>query len=734
MVSNAGALPPTGLLARSYSEGSLKAASGHPTFISRSAGTSFVSSSPIEIRGKISRGHSASASQPSSLSTSPYSQAGSISSAASTVESVVGVSSQVFDDISMTSNSDRGSCGSSGACSDNDSRSRECGNSPDSSPTNSRPHSASHSKSPGRPSSPSLGERVARSLEGSPITLTQATVDSVGLKTPPSPGGKSLQQRNRRTTAEQFELRRKNHYEAHDFFAKFPAGELHGHFEGTVWAEDYVDGLQGEVMRTSKEIYLDRRTLMPSKERDKEGTSVQISQLGKNESLLKAFQEALSVEAGDKGQESLTGATRFFEVCDRIEKTRSLIPESELLWYVMRAAREANLVYQELFIELVTKPVEHEWKREFRRLFKAHTNIENADAIQPILESAVERLAAWVEEFVHSYIEKLDTCCQKVGARLSPDNPQPITSLESVVPTRFHIQVMRTLSIPQFFAECLGAIHLQKRDPRVVCLQIVGPECHPKSIKLFQHQLTAVDFLVRKYSTEESPVRVSWHAGEFTRKAMTPAQAKGRIRDSIDKGHATSIGHGVSLDRTYGMNELLKIMKAKGIPVHICLTANAIMLGIEGKDHPFLIYYKNGVPCTFNSDDGGIFREGLTDQFVRASRDFPELNYEDMVKIAMNSITYSYLPGESIWYDDNEYKRLKPGFEGVYDYQVSPDGAFILDWNQSPFVKGFLAKSEKAYMQCRQIRLILQFEHYWAQDHQSGEELTGFDSDFPMDV
>ena len=64
---------------------------------------------------------------------------------------------------------------------------------------------------------------------------------------------------------------------------------------------------------------------------------------------------------------------------------------------------------------------------------------------------------------------------------------------------------------------------------------------------------------------------------------------------------------------------LLKDMAARRVLVEINLTSNEDVLGVSGKNHPFPVYRKFGVPVALSTDDEGIERIDLTREYVRVS-------------------------------------------------------------------------------------------------------------------
>jgi adenosine deaminase len=90
--------------------------------------------------------------------------------------------------------------------------------------------------------------------------------------------------------------------------------------------------------------------------------------------------------------------------------------------------------------------------------------------------------------------------------------------------------------------------------------------------------------------------------------------------------------------------QTLKHMADKDIPIEINLTSNEFILGIKDGEHPLMFYHENGVPIILSTDDPGILRSNLTNQYVLAAERYSELGYKDFKQFALNSITYSFLP------------------------------------------------------------------------------------------
>jgi adenosine deaminase len=194
-------------------------------------------------------------------------------------------------------------------------------------------------------------------------------------------------------------------------------------------------------------------------------------------------------------------------------------------------------------------------------------------------------------------------------------------------------------------------------------------------------------------------VRVTLHAGELAPGLVPPEGLCCHVRLAVEQARADRIGHGVDVmyeDRPY---DLLKNMADKGVLVETNLTSNKVILGIEGKQHPFATYRKFGVPVALSTDDEGVSRIDLTHEYVRAVEDF-DLTYPELKELVRNSLEYSFLPGPSLWDDKGGYVRMAPECRAEAPGSDEPSTGCAL----------FLRASEKAAEQWELERRFHAFE------------------------
>ena len=139
-------------------------------------------------------------------------------------------------------------------------------------------------------------------------------------------------------------------------------------------------------------------------------------------------------------------------------------------------------------------------------------------------------------------------------------------------------------------------------------------------------------------------VHISLHAGELAMGLVPPESLRFHIRDSIERGHAVRIGHGVDVMNEDRPLDLLHEMAQQEILVEICLTSNDVILEAR-RAHPLPIYLRYNVPVTLATDDEGVSCSDMTHEYLRAILVNDFLGYKDLKLMARMSLEHSFLPG-----------------------------------------------------------------------------------------
>ena len=258
-------------------------------------------------------------------------------------------------------------------------------------------------------------------------------------------------------------------------------------------------------------------------------------------------------------------------------------------------------------------------------------------------------------------------------------NPAP----EPPAPSKFASSIRFFAGFPpqQVFAQTVLAFEVASADPRVVGINFVQPEDAYMAMSEYHRQMLMLDYLHSVYPN----VHISLHAGELAPGLVPPDGLRFHIREAVDLGHAERIGHGVDVMYEDQPQSLLKEMAARHIMVEINLTSNDVILGVNTPWHPLPIYRAASVPIALSTDDEGVSRIDLTNEYTRAALDFG-LSYLDLKASARTSLEHSFLPGASLWQQPDVFTQTVPACAG------QPLGAA----NPTAKCLSFLQSSEKA--------------------------------------
>jgi hypothetical protein len=215
---------------------------------------------------------------------------------------------------------------------------------------------------------------------------------------------------------------------------------------------------------------------------------------------------------------------------------------------------------------------------------------------------------------------------------------------------RFIAQVSRNSPPDDVFVQTAIAAAIVRADPLVVGFNFVQPEDADIALKDYSAQMRTIAFLAS--NPPGKPVNVSLHAGELWLGLVPPADLTFHIREAVEIAGARRIGHGVDLAFEHDLGRLLKEMRERPVAVEINLSSNDQILGVRGRAHPFPAYRAAGVPVVLSTDDAAVERIDLTNEYVRAARDYG-LSYGELKAIARASLTYSFLD------DDAKKKELE---------------------------------------------------------------------------
>jgi hypothetical protein len=456
-------------------------------------------------------------------------------------------------------------------------------------------------------------------------------------------------------------------------YAMPKGGDLHNHLSGAVYAETFLDyaSRDGDCIDTQKLEIVDCPAT-PVK------TIVPANATATDPSLYSAMLDALSMRQFRPIEQS--GHDHFFSTFVKFALVSHRHVPEMVADVVSRLAAE-NVDYAELMFapDLGARDA-------VARRISGTTPREMYDSIM----NNPDNLAA-LDAAVAAARKTLDDADAMLRSSLRCGTPDARPGCEST--WRNLYELYRGTPRQAFFAGLLVGYRLASVDPRVVGLDPVMPEDAYAPMTQFDEQMRMFEFMHSVYPH----VHLSTHAGELTLGLVPIEGLRHHIRDSVIIAGAERIGHGVDIAYERDATDLMRTMAARGVAVEICLTSNDVILGVRGRAHPLPLYLANRVPVALATDDAGVSRDDMTNQYMRAVED-QGLRYEQLKQIARNSLEYAFVEGSSLW-ADRRYSAMIPA--------CASDP-------KSDSCASFLAKNTKARLQWRLEQRLRDFETRYA--------------------
>lgn len=439
-------------------------------------------------------------------------------------------------------------------------------------------------------------------------------------------------------------------------------GDLHNHLAGAVYAENLIDGAAANGM------CVDRTTsfvLAPPCDASCERfTSKPAANCAFSDHVL--YNSLIDAWSMRNWTEEESGHDHFFGTFDKF-RPAMINRNGDAIAEVAARAADDHLQYVELLHTADGNAAPQlaarlGWDDDF-----AHMRQKLMDAgMAQIVEATRQQL-------------DLDETRMRAVLKCGQKDPSPGCH----VTVRYLYQVLRGLPREQVFAQMVLGFELAKIDPRFVGLNLVMPEDWYTPIHDFHLHMNMLDYL----HGVDPKVRIALHAGELAMGLVPPEDLRFHIRESIERGHAERIGHGVDVMYEHDAIGLLNEMAQRKVLVEICLTSNDVILGVKGSEHPLSAYRKYGVPVALATDDEGVSRIDMTHEYLRATETYG-FSYTDLKQMARQSLEHSFLPGQSLWSSTEPFRAIESCAAGM----TSPACKKFLDANDRARVQSDLEK------------------------------------------
>ncbi|WP_374172453.1 adenosine deaminase [Flavobacterium tructae] len=432
------------------------------------------------------------------------------------------------------------------------------------------------------------------------------------------------------------------------FFQQMPkGGDLHHHFSGSIYAEPLLERAIAE------DFYLNTETMAVSKTKPSKGNWQTFSSL-KNDGKLAYYEQQImqTWSAKDYNGVSVPSDDLFFDSFQKFESTIQGHFAEGMLELKKRALAE-NVSYIETQLSTIPCDMNVSDLADFNAKLRQTATQKDEKAALKLLDELYQSFQKkeakkYATDFNTNFIAKLHKDLKIDDERFT---------------MRYQNFVLRFMDPVDLFKN-LTIAFISANDSKLVAgVNIVSPEHGENSMK--DYWLHMVMF---KYCHAKFPdVKYTLHAGELTLGLVQPEDLTWHINDAIHIAGANRIGHGVDIAYEANSYDLLRHMAQRNIPIEINLTSNEFILKVKENRHPFTLYKEFNVPIVISTDDAGILRTNMTEQYVLLAKRYPDVSYATIKKYVYNSINYSFIQDEAVKKQlikdlDNRFKTFEAKF------------------------------------------------------------------------
>ncbi len=406
-----------------------------------------------------------------------------------------------------------------------------------------------------------------------------------------------------------------------DFFLKMPkGGNIHQHAVGAVYAEKIIEFALDDSCYINPNVYqLYANQDQALKWGDQLAIPINtllIDEPNKRDSIINYW----SVRNYKKFNRD--GRSWFFDAFMKIIPA-CIGNEAEILTELCKKAKEENVQYIETMIGVANV------ENSLSMLAYSMEQNNTYNLLDSGFEGLYERYKSYgMDELAKEYADSLDSF-------ISRSDTNGVTLRCQIQGSRLRDDHVLT------FGKLMLAFKTAELTNNLVGVNFAGPEDYEVSLENYSLHMHMFQFLRAKHPN----VDISLHAGELAlgKGATRDKDLKFHIYEAIAVAGASRIGHGVDLFHESKKDEIIKLMKEKGVAVEINLESNEVILETNPQTHPVNYYLDKNIPICLCTDDEGILRTNLTNQYLLLLDYVPNISYLGIKQIVKNSIQYSFL-------------------------------------------------------------------------------------------
>ncbi len=411
------------------------------------------------------------------------------------------------------------------------------------------------------------------------------------------------------------------------FFSAMPkGGDLHHHYSGSIYTETYVNRV------INNNYYINRHSCIVVKDTTGQGGGfVKFAVLGDS---LPYYRQQLMQKwsVKDYNNVSYPSDKQFFETFSYFKVTSNDSLRPGLQELKNRAVKENVSYIETMFTGIPCNISMAEMSKYAVELRNAQNERDEAKT-QQILGD----IYTWLQtQDVKRYAESFNSNLVALHKNAGMDDERFTMRYQNyVVRVRDPLTVFRSLVV---------AFESADKSPLVVGVNIVAPENDETSMNDYWLHMQMYKFCHEKYSQ----VEYAMHAGELVLGMVQPEELTWHISEAVYTAGAKRIGHGVDIPYETNAYQLLNYMAKNKIAVEINLVSNEFILNVKKDRHPISLYKQFGVPIVISTDDAGVLRSNMTEQYVLLAKRYPDIKYGDIKRFVFNSINYSFIEEDAV--------------------------------------------------------------------------------------
>ena len=431
------------------------------------------------------------------------------------------------------------------------------------------------------------------------------------------------------TTNDYFEKIRNNEAQLTAFFSQMPkGGDLHHHFSGSIYAEPMLK------YAIAQDFYLNVETMDVRKEKPATGNWQLFSSL-QSDGTLSTYKQKIMQKWSVKDYNYVDYPSNklFFESFMKFEPAIKGNFGQGLLELKNRAISE-NVSYIETQLSTIPTSMITDDLKLFNARLRKLALVKDEKAITTSLDTLFNSL---IKKNAESYAKDFNTnFVAKLHNDLKIDDKQ--------FTMRYQNFVLRFMEPVDLFKNLVIAFISANDSPLMAGVNIVSPEDGETAMNDYWLHMLMFNYCHDRYPN----VKYAMHAGELTLGLVLPEDLTWHIGAAVYTAGANRIGHGVDLAYEKDSYNLLRYMEKNSIPIEINLVSNEFILKVKEGRHPFSLYKEFGVPIVISTDDAGILRTNMTEQYVLLAKRYKDVSYSDIKQFVYNSINYSFIKEDAV--------------------------------------------------------------------------------------